>query len=49
MDLQSLHDYAQTIQSWVASLTPEDLEREISAPIGDYNPDQFLEIFWSHQ
>jgi hypothetical protein len=49
VDLPALHDYArttaQTLQSWVASLTPEDLERSISTPIGDYKLDSFLEIF----
>lgn len=49
VDLPALHDYArataQTLLSWVASLTPEDLERTISTPIGDYTLDQVLETF----
>jgi hypothetical protein len=49
VDLPALHDYArataQTLQSWVASLAPEDLERTIPTPIGDHNLGQFLEIF----
>jgi hypothetical protein len=32
------------LQSWLPSLKPEDLERVIPTPIGDYNLDQFLEI-----
>ena len=49
VDLPALHNYAQTtaqtLQSWVASLTLEDLERTIPTPIGDHNLDQFLEYF----
>jgi hypothetical protein len=49
VDLPVLHDYArataQTLQSWVASLTPEDLERTIPTPIGDYNLGRYLEFF----
>ena len=49
VDLQALHDYArataQTLQSWVASLAPEDLERMIPTPVGDLNLGQVLEIF----
>ena len=49
VDLPALHDYArataQTLQSWVASLTLEDLERMIPTPIGDHSLGQFLEIF----
>ncbi|MFC2015849.1 hypothetical protein ACFLUM_02835 [Chloroflexota bacterium] len=29
----------------MASLTPEDLERTISTPVGEYTLDQYLEIF----
>jgi hypothetical protein len=49
VDLPALHDYArataQTLQGWVASLTPEDLERTIPTPVGDYNLGPFLEFF----
>jgi hypothetical protein len=49
VDLPALHDYARatahTLLSWVASLTPEDLERTISTPIGDLNLGQILELF----
>jgi hypothetical protein len=49
VDLPALHDYArataQTVQSCVASLAPEDLERMTPTPIGEYNIGQFLEIF----
>jgi hypothetical protein len=49
VDLPALHDYArataQTLLSWVASLTPEDLERTIPTPIGDYTLGPFLEFF----
>jgi len=49
VDLPALHDYArataQAVQSWVASLAPEDLERTIPTPIGDHNIGQFLELF----
>jgi hypothetical protein len=49
VDLPALHDYArataQTLESWVASLAPEDLERSIPTPIGDYNLGPFLEFF----
>jgi hypothetical protein len=47
--LPALHDYAQAtaqaLRSWVASLTPEDLERTISTPVGEYTLDQYVEIF----
>jgi len=49
LDLPALHDYArataQTLLSWVASLTPEDLERNIPTPIGEFNLGQVLESF----
>ncbi len=49
VDLPALHDYArataQALQSWVASLTPEDLARTIPTPIGDYDLGPYLEIF----
>ena len=49
VDLLALHDYAhataQTLLDWAASLTPEDLERVIPTPWGDYNQGQWLEFF----
>jgi hypothetical protein len=49
VDLPALHDYAhataQTLLDWAASLTPEDLERVIPTPWGDYNQGQWLEFF----
>jgi hypothetical protein len=49
VDLPALHGYAQAtaqaLQDGVASLTPEDLKRTISTPIGDYTMDHFLELF----
>jgi len=49
LDLPALHDYArataQTVLNWMASLTPEDLERTISTPIGTYNLGQVLGVF----
>jgi hypothetical protein len=49
VDLPALHDYAhataQTLLDWVASLTPEDLERVIPSILGDYNMGQYLEFF----
>jgi hypothetical protein len=49
LDLPALHDYArataQVLLDWVASLTPEDLERTISTPIGEFNLGQVLESF----
>jgi hypothetical protein len=47
--LPALHDYAQAtkqaILSWVASLSPHDLERKVSTPIGEFNMGQVLETF----
>jgi hypothetical protein len=49
VDLEILHDYArataETILNWVASLTPEDLERTLPTPIGDLNLGQILQAF----
>ena len=39
------HATAQTLLDWVASLTPEDLERVTPTPWGDYNQGQWLEFF----
>ena len=47
--LPVLHDYAlatsQAVQEWVATLTPEDLERPIDTPIGELKMGQMLEAF----
>jgi len=49
VDLPALHGYAraiaQAVQGWLASLTPEDLERTIDTPIGELNLGQMLETF----
>ena len=49
LNLPALHDYARatakTLLSWAASLAPEDLERTISTPIGEFNQGQVLESF----
>ncbi len=49
VDLPALHDYAkavaETLQSWLGSLTPEDLERTIDTPIGPRTLLQVLDIF----
>lgn len=49
VDLPVLHDYArataQALLDWVASLTPEDLERTLETPIGKVNLGQMLEAF----
>jgi hypothetical protein len=49
VDLNAMHDYArataQALQGFVASLAPEDLERSIPTPIGDYKLGPFLEYF----
>ena len=49
VDLPALHDYArataQTLLDWVASLTPEDLERTIETTIGELSLAQMLEAY----
>jgi hypothetical protein len=49
VDLPALHEYAQSVcqaaQSWLATLTPADLERQIQTPIGDLSLGQMLETF----
>ena len=49
VDLPALHEYAKVIsktaQKWLASLTPEDLERKIDTPVGELNLAQLLESF----
>jgi hypothetical protein len=48
VDLAALHDYAQAtdqaLQSWVASLALEDLQRMIDTPVGILNLGQYLEL-----
>ncbi len=47
--LPALHGYAHalagTLQGWLATLTPADLERTIETPIGPYNLAHVLEVF----
>jgi hypothetical protein len=49
VDLPTLREYTQVIlkavRGWVASLTPQDLERTIDSPIGELNLGQMLETF----
>jgi len=49
VDLPALHEYARavhgTVQGWLGSLTPEDLERTLETPIGELNLGQLLETF----
>ena len=49
VDIAALHAYtgavAGAIQAWLASLTPEDLERKLETPIGKLNVGQTLEVF----
>jgi hypothetical protein len=49
VDLPALHDYArataQALLDWLASLTPEDLERTIETRYGEFNLGQVLESF----
>jgi hypothetical protein len=48
VDLPALHEYAQAtaqaVQDWLASLTPEDLGREIDTPLGEFSLGQMLEL-----
>jgi hypothetical protein len=49
VDLPVLHDYAkrvaEALQGWLGSLTPEDLERAINTPIGEYTLVHVLDLF----
>jgi len=49
VDLSALHEYAKAtaaaLDAWLASLTPEDLDRTINTPIGEYNVAQVVETF----
>ncbi len=49
VDLPAMHEYAQAtagaVQGWLATLTPEDLEREMETPIGILKLGQMLMVF----
>ena len=49
VDLPAMYDYAQAVsnavESWLGSLTPDDLERQIDTPIGELSLAQVLETF----
>jgi len=49
VDLPTLHTYSQAVagvlQTWLASLTPDDLERRVDTPIGEYGLAQVLQVF----
>jgi hypothetical protein len=49
VDLSALHEYAKAtsaaLNGWLGSLMPEDLERTINTPIGEYNVAQVVETF----
>ena len=49
VDLPALHEYAQAVngalQGWLATLTPESLERKMDTPIGELNLAQLLDTF----
>jgi hypothetical protein len=49
VDLPALHDYAKAVaealQGWLGSLAPEDLERTIKTPIGEYTLAQMIGLF----
>lgn len=49
VDLPALHDYARAVakasQSWVSSLQPQDLDRELQTPIGDLTLARMLDTF----
>ena len=36
---------AEAIQTWLSSLTPEDLDRTLETPVGELNLGQMLETF----
>jgi len=49
VNLPALHEYARAtaaaLHGWLGSLTPEDLDRTISTPIGEHNLAQVVETF----
>ncbi|MCP4536142.1 MAG: DinB family protein [Chloroflexi bacterium] len=49
VDLSALHEYgkviAEVVQSWLVSLSSEDLERQIKTPVGELSLAQMIETF----
>jgi hypothetical protein len=49
VDLPALHEYTQAVaadlQGWLGSLVPEDLERVLETPIGEYSVAHMLSVF----
>jgi len=49
IDLAAMREYSETVtgavESWLDSLSPEDLERQIDTPVGELNLAQVLETF----
>jgi hypothetical protein len=49
VDLPALHEYtqatAEALQGWLSSLAPEDLERVIKTPFGEYSLAHLLDLF----
>jgi hypothetical protein len=49
VDIAVLHAYtkavAEAVQCWLASLAPQDLERELETPVGKLSVGQMLETF----
>ncbi len=49
VDLAALNEYAEAVagaaQGWLASLAPEDLERQMETPIGELSLAQLVETF----
>ncbi len=49
VSLPALHEYAKALaedlQTWLATLTPEALDRMLKTPIGEYSIVQMLEVF----
>ena len=49
VDLPALHEYAKAValalQAWLGSLAPEDLERTIELPFGEYTVAQMIDLF----
>jgi hypothetical protein len=49
VDLAAMHQYSRAVaeatDAWLASLSPQDLERKIETPIGELDLAQLLETF----
>jgi hypothetical protein len=49
VDLPALHAYteavAEAVQAWLSTQSPEDLDRKIETPYGEYNLGGLLELF----